>query len=112
MIWLTPDLKESRDQLVVCSKELWSWVKRIFIIADVGMILSEEAMGYLAKHRKAHIVASLLKRQPTEIARHIGHTTVWRVIICDPSSSPPLNFLDFLYVFETERAHSNINEDT
>ena len=34
-------------------------------------------MDYLVKRNEARIVASVLKRPPSKIAHHIGHTTVW-----------------------------------
>ena len=34
------------------------------------------AMDYLVKCNEARIVASVLKRPPSEIAQHIGHTAV------------------------------------
>ena len=36
-----------------------------------------KAMIYLVKRNEASVVASVLKRLPSEIAQHIGHTTLW-----------------------------------
>ena len=37
---------------------------------------SNKAMDYILKRKEAPIVASVLKRPSSEIAQHIGHTTV------------------------------------
>ena len=68
-----------------------------------GIRYSDGAMDYLVKHLKARIVESLLKRLPAEIPHHVGHATLVRVICYDPSSSPLLNSLEFLFAYSWAR---------
>ena len=68
---------------------------------------SDQSIHDFIKHHDTQIITPKLKRPPSKITQHVCYTTIWCVVIANPTSCPSLQHLYFVSIFFGVRAPNN-----